>query len=162
MQKSKKRGVILAAACLLVAGAAVGIYFAFFFVPPEADETPAIPFSPVPETTVSGSAANDMSGGGNQSMPAEKYDEINEYYKIVNALQDMNAGTDYIEYEVVCPCGSKGEGKKAAQAIGGTLKSYSDGVAIIEIPVKVYELMLRLAEAGETAVTVSPNYIYSL
>ncbi len=88
------------------------------------------------------------------------YAETNEYYKMVNSLQNMQPGVDYVEYEVVSACDSKREGRKIASEIGGELKDYSDGVAVFNIPVKVYDFILMLAEANETAVTVSPNYMY--
>ena len=92
----------------------------------------------------------------------ELYEETNSYFKIVNGLQSLTPGTDYIENEVIMASDSKREAKNVADLLNGELQSFSDGIAVITVPLKVYDLMLALAEANETAITVSPNYIHGL
>lgn len=97
----------------------------------------------------------------NGEEDASVYEEINEYYKMLNALSGLKPGVDYVENEVVSACDNKRQAKKIAADIGGTLKSYSEGIAIINVPMSVRDLMLILAEANEQGVTVSPNYMYT-
>ena len=53
---------------------------------------------------------------------------------------------DYVENQVVAVADSKREAKKIAKAIGGTLLSYDNQVAVIQIGITVEEMMQKLEE----------------
>lgn len=63
----------------------------------------------------------------------------------------------YIENQVIAVADSKREAKKIAEAIGGTLLSYDNQVAVIQIGVTVEEMM-QMLEEDPSLPKVSPNY----
>lgn len=159
----KKRLIIIVCLVLLAVAAAIAIYFALIRPQQHVEVGTALMARPdaVVETKPQNAESEEMMTPVPQSVASHTpYAETNEYYKMVNSLQNMQPGVDYVEYEVVSVCNSKREGRKIASDIGGELKNYSDGVAVLTIPVKVYDFVLMLAEANETVVTVSPNYMY--
>lgn len=64
---------------------------------------------------------------------------------------------EYVENQVIAVADSKREAKKIAEAIGGTLLSYDNQVAVIQIGVTVEEMM-QMLEEDPSLPKVSPNY----
>ena len=100
----------------------------------------------------------------------KKKDETNEYSELIDPAdiiectgrtKAMTPGANYVEYEVIAPAETKAEAKRIAVAIGGTLTSFSHGIAVYQIPVTVAELMQKLEEENKTDLGVQPNFIYT-
>ena len=86
----------------------------------------------------------------NEKMPAP--------VKVSEIVEDSSdADQQYIENQVIAVADSKREAKKIAEAIGGTLLSYDNQVAVIQIGITVEEMM-QMLENDPSLPKVSPNY----
>lgn len=96
-----------------------------------------------PREMVSGDAANGM-----VKVPDKLSVEVD-----APKIQDQ----EYVENQVIAVADSKREAKKIAEAIGGTLLSYDNQAAVIQIGVTVEEMM-QMLEEDPSLPKVSPNY----
>jgi len=75
--------------------------------------------------------------------------------------QPSPGGANYIEYQVIAAAETEAEAIEIAQAIGGTVNSFSHGVAVFHIPITVAELMQKLEQENKLHLGVQPNFIYT-
>jgi|GEM_PF-549602 len=82
----------------------------------------------------------------------------------IKDLETMVPGRDYVESEVIFLSNDENEANAYAEAFGGTLRSFGDGVAVIGLPdgVTVKEAVTAAASEDTNLPAVSPNNIYSL
>ena len=78
----------------------------------------------------------------------------------LNQLENMKPGIDYVENQLVALADDKKEAEEIATRVGGTLITFNQGVATIEITDTVYDVLLRLT-TEQNPPEVYPSYIYS-
>lgn len=78
----------------------------------------------------------------------------------LNQLENMKPGIDYVENQLVALADDKKEAEEIAARVGGTLITFNQGVATIEITETVYDVLLRLT-TEQNPPEVYPSYIYS-
>lgn len=72
-----------------------------------------------------------------------------------------SGNSNYVEHEVVCRVDSEEEAERVAEAVNGSLKSWQEGIAVIEIQETVQEFLKKYQGAKDLP-AMYPNYIYSI
>ena len=84
---------------------------------------------------------------------------------IVNILDTLTPGEDYIEDEIVCMANSREEAEAIAEAYGGVLASFAYGVGVISLKksvLSVEEAVRAGADPNNDVPAVQPGYIVKL
>ena len=98
--------------------------------------------------------------GENYVMSAKQKADKITLGKYIGEIDELEEGNNYIPGELVYSTESEEEAKQVADAYGGTLKSYFEGVAIIGLPkeVTVSQAVHAAADAKSNLPAVYPNY----
>ena len=91
----------------------------------------------------------------------DKKKEKNQSCERPDSAGRIEPRKNYVEYQVLSAAESEAEAKRIAERIGGTLSAFSHGIAVIEIPITVAELMKKIEDENITDITVQPNFIYT-
>lgn len=93
-------------------------------------------------------------------LSAQAIEDKKELAGTLDELEDLNAGTDYVEDEVFFICNSREDAELYAEAYGAELKSYHDNVGVITLPEKatVYDAVKAASSEKTNLPVVSPNF----
>lgn len=103
---------------------------------------------------------NGDSSQDNSQESLQENSQGNSYLLQAEQIQNLKPDIDYVEYQLNTLADSKKEAKQIAEQVGGTLLSYEDGVAVIQVAETVYEVLQRLSEE-ENPPMVYPSYLYT-